>query len=300
MEDGYADRIVIVPAVGVRPCRPPRSTPSRRDCIPIRSRCSDRTRSAAASPFAPSGPTPAAIEGFERIHPEGRLRKDRPEGHARGLRLSVARDVGRRLDRPRSTIRTATGRSSPTSICTCSTKARTIALVRNARRAHHHARHPHRRALCGVGAQRAPGQRRRRLQQLGRPRAPDARDSAGGLLGDFPPRPGRRRSLQVRSARRRRPARAEGRPLRTLFRDAAADGVDRLERRQLRLAGRRVDDGAAGGGAVAAQADVDLRSASGQLAAPRRWPPAHLSRDGGDASCRTCRTWDSRTSSCCR
>ena len=70
------------------------------------------------------------------------------------------------------------------------------------------------------------------FNSVGRPRAPDARARAVGLLGNLRARARAGRHLQVRGARRRRPARAEGRSVRPLFRDAAAHRVDRLEQRR--------------------------------------------------------------------
>ena len=100
-----------------------------------------------------------------------------------------------------------------------------------------------RRPLRGVGAQRASRQRRRRLQrrgtdaciQCGRSCRPDSGRS-------FCPASGRATATSSRSSRRR-PGRAQGRPLRPLFRDPAADRVDRLTRttthwRDERLAAR--------------------------------------------------------------
>jgi 1,4-alpha-glucan branching enzyme len=81
---------------------------------------------------------------------------------------------------------------------------------------------------------------------------------------------------------RRRTHRAQGRPSRALLRDAAAHGVDRVEQRRLRVGRRGLDVGAAREGSLAAQADVGLRSASGQLAAIAGWARAHVSRNGGE------------------
>ena len=55
--------------------------------------------------------------------------------------------------------------------------------VREARRASHHRRHDHRRALRGVGAERRSRQRHRRLQRLGRARPPDAAAGARRASG---------------------------------------------------------------------------------------------------------------------
>ena len=57
--------------------------------------------------------------------------------------------------------------------------------------------------LRRLGADARAGQRRRRLQRLGRPRPPDALARAIGSLGALRARPRRRRALQVRDPRRR-------------------------------------------------------------------------------------------------
>ena len=127
--------------------------------------------------------------------------------------------------------------------------------------------HVDRRALRRVGAQRAARQRRRRLQPLGRARAPDAPPDAVRHLGALHPRSRRRRPLQVRGAHAaaaiccRRPTRSR-----------AARGAAAARRRS---SGR---DGYIWGDAawmraprrrrLARAADVDLRSAP-RLVAPR-------------------------------
>ena len=62
--------------------------------------------------------------------------------------------------------------------------------------------------------ERAPRQRRRRLQRLGRPRAPDARARLERRVGDLHPRGAGRPSLQVRDSHARRPHPAQDRSLR--------------------------------------------------------------------------------------
>ena len=59
-------------------------------------------------------------------------------------------------------------------------------------------------------------------------------------------------------------------PFASLLRNAAADGLDRLDVTAVRLGDDGVDGGAAGRGPVVRPADVDLRSASGQVAAQSR------------------------------
>ena len=58
--------------------------------------------------------------------------------------------------------------------------------------------------LRGLGAQRAPGQRGRRFQRLGRPAHADAPASRRRVLGDLRARAAPRPSLQIRAARPRR------------------------------------------------------------------------------------------------
>ena len=62
------------------------------------------------------------------------------------------------------------------------------AALREARRARARGRRRHRHGLRGLGAERALGQRRRRLQQLGRPPAPDALARRVRHLGALPAR----------------------------------------------------------------------------------------------------------------
>ena len=83
-----------------------------------------------------------------------------------------------------------------------------------------------------LGAGRAFGLRRRRLQLLGRPPAHDARARGLGHLGAVRARRRRRRALQVRDPRAVRRAARQGRPVRVRDRAAAADGVDRARARR--------------------------------------------------------------------
>ena len=88
------------------------------------------------------------------------------------------------------------------------------------------------RRLRGVGAECAAGQRRRRLQRLGRPPPPDAQAHRGAASGRSScPGVGRGAPLQIRAARpRRRAPAAEGRPVRLRAPEHAAG--DRLESSQ--------------------------------------------------------------------
>ena len=125
---------------------------------------------------------------------------------------------------------------------------------------------------CGVGG--------RRLQLLGRPHPPDARDGPVRRLGAVPPRRRRRRALQVRDPRARRRDPAEGRSARVRDRGAAQDRVGR-PRADARM-GRRGVAGRAPQVVRARGPDVDLRGPPRLVAAePARGQPlADLPRDG--------------------
>ena len=101
-------------------------------------------------------------------------------------------------------------------------------IVREARRAPHHGRHDHRRALRGVGAQRRSRQRDRRLQRLGRPRARRCGCSCRPASGksSFPICP-TARSTSSRFARATGALLKKTRSVRRRVRGAAADGVGR-------------------------------------------------------------------------
>ena len=142
--------------------------------------------------------------------------------------------------------------------------------VGEARRAPHDDRRRRRRALRRLGAQRAARQRHRRLQPVGRPRAPDAQARAVGHLGNLRSRAARRRLLQVRDPHDGRPPAAQGRSVRPLLRGAAEHGVGRLDRRRYEW---RDDDWMRDRAVVrrlARAADVGLRGASRLVAARAR------------------------------
>ena len=95
--------------------------------------------------------------------------------------------------------------------------------------------------VCRVGAGRASGQRRRRLQLVGRPPARDAHARAPPASGSCFSRSRARDAVQVRDPDRRARAAAEGRPLRAGGRAAAEDGVGRDPAPpQVEQAGRQV------------------------------------------------------------
>ncbi len=159
-----------------------------------------------------------------------------------------------------------------------------------------------RRALRGVGAQRAARIGRRRLQRLGRPRAPDAAARAVRHLGSLHSGSRRRRALQVRDPDDGRSPAAQGGPVRALLRDSAAIGGDRLPHRGLQLGRRRVDGGTRRAAPARETPDGDLRGAPRLVAdrARRRKPSAHVSRAGRHAGAIREGARASRTSSCCR
>ena len=147
-----------------------------------------------------------------------------------------------------------------------------------------------------VGPVGARDARRRRLQPVGRPRAPDAVDGFVGRVGAVRPRGRARCSLQVRGHRRRREVAAEGRP------DGAAGGDAaryRFDRHGLRArVGRRRVARAPGEHRHDQPADVDLRAAPRFVAAQARGgrPPAHVPRAGRATAGRTSPTSASPTS----
>ena len=94
----------------------------------------------------------------------------------------------------------------------------------------HDDRRRHRRALRRVGAERAARQRHRRLQPLGRPRAPDAAARAVGRLGDLRSRSDGRRLLQVRGPHAGGTPAQKADPYARRFEVPPQHGVDRLDR----------------------------------------------------------------------
>ena len=160
------------------------------------------------------------------------------------------------------------------------------AAVRGAGR---HAACPRRRGrhrLCRLGTQCHACQRGRRFQPLGRPPPPDAPAPRMRRVGIVHPRRGRRRPLQIRTARPARPA-------------AAAEGRSNGTRRRA-AAGHRQRGGAAArhgagqhhppGGQRPGRADQHLRGAPRLVAAQARrgQPLADLGRAGrrAGAPCR--------------
>ncbi len=97
----------------------------------------------------------------------------------------------------------------------------------------------HRHGVRGLGAGRAGGQRRRRLQLMGRTAARDALARRERDLGAVPARRRGRGPLQVRDPQRRRRAQAESRSVRARSRASAEDGVDRVQRHASVERGRR-------------------------------------------------------------
>ncbi len=137
----------------------------------------------------------------------GHLRRRRAADHRRRLPLPAHARRGRPAPDQRGSPRAAVGR---------------------ARLARAHLRRPdgagHRHLVRGVGAARQGRPPQGRLQQLGRPRAPDAPARHLRRVGAVRARRGLRLALQVRGARRRRRVAREGRP----------DGVPHRGRRRPR------------------------------------------------------------------
>ena len=141
-------------------------------------------------------------------------------------------------------------------------------------------RRRHRHRVRGLGAVRARGVGRRRLQLLGRPHPPDAHARLLRHLGAVPARRRRRRPVQVRDPRAGRRDPPEGRPGRVRDRGPAQDRLGRA--RPAARVGRR---GVARGAAQVARArrpDVDLRGPPRLVAAEpaRGQPVAELPRAG--------------------
>ena len=100
--------------------------------------------------------------------------------------------------------------------------------LREARRARARDRRRHGRRVRRLGAERAVGERRRRLQLLGRPAAPDALARLVRHLGAVRPRRRpRARATSTRSGRRTARCCCKRRPVRVRRRGPAADGVGR-------------------------------------------------------------------------
>ena len=113
----------------------PTSTRSSAACTPIRSPCSDPHEVATGLAIRVFRPHARGVElrdvgdadpkPFKRIHAGRPVRDRRAVGDARGVRLSRARVVARRIierDRRSVSLRPGAHRAS---ICTCSAKART-------------------------------------------------------------------------------------------------------------------------------------------------------------------------------
>ena len=117
--------------------------------------------------------------------------------------------------------------------------------------------------LHGLGAQCPPRERRRRLQQLGRPRATPCACATSAASGSFSfPISRRASATSSRSRARRQPARPEGRPRRLRGGAAARDRLGRCTASpELRLAATRNGSPARDGAGSAQGADVDLRDA---------------------------------------
>ncbi len=199
------------PDAGARGDRRPRS---RRASESVRGPRSSRDRNRPLDTRLPSPrarrrarggrePPDAPVQSRARRR---RLRDSDRRYDARGFRLPPAPAVARRIgerDRRSVSLRPRAHAVRPPP----ARRRHALAGLQQAGRAHDHARHPHRRALRGVGAERAPRQRGRRFQRVGRPRPSDARDHTGRLLGNLPARSRAGRSVQVRGHRRERHAR---------------------------------------------------------------------------------------------
>ena len=122
--------------------------------------------------------------------------------------------------------------------------------------------------LRRLGPERAPGQRHRRLQRLGRPPPSDAAAPRRRRLGAVRSADRAGNALQVRDQGRRRRAVPAGRPRRLRGRAPAGDRLGRARRTGVPLAQRRVAD-APGREGPAPRADLGLRVPSRLLDARR-------------------------------
>ncbi len=260
---------------------PPISTRSSAASTAIRSGCSARMSRERPWWFGHSGRTWRGLT-VVLTSSTGRARGDGPSASRRPVRSAaaepqLARGRHRLSLRSPPRVRGALPSRRPLSLRPQRLGLRPAPLRRGhaARRARSPGRAPdvdrrHQwRALRGVGAQRAARIGRRRLQRLGRPRAPDAPARAVGHLGGFHPRPRRRRALQIRDPDIGRPPAAQGGSVRALLRDSAAVGGDRLPHRRLRLGRRRVDGGTRRAAPAREAPDGDLRGAP-RVVADRR------------------------------
>ena len=223
-------------------------------------------------------------EALHADSPGGPVR-DRRAGGRRARRSTTAcASRGATAPRARSTIRIATVRCSPVSICTCSPKARTSARSSGWARA----------ASSTAFATACTSRCGRRTRDASAWSATStggtgactrcARCCPGGYWEIFLPGPRHRRSLQVRDL-----IGADGVPV--LKSDPCGRYFERppdtasivWDSSDYAVARRGVDGVTPRPRPVAAPADVDLRSASRQLAALAGWPPADVSRAGRDA-----------------
>src|SRR5829696_536353 len=131
--------------------------------------------------------------------------------------------------------------------------------------------------LRRLGPERAPGQRHRRLQRLGRAPPSDAAASRRRRLGAVRSADRAGNALQVRDQGRRPRAVPARRPRRLRGRAPAGDRLGRARRTGLSLAQRRVAD-APGREGPAPRADLGLRVPPRLLDARRGQPLSHLSR----------------------
>ena len=208
----------------------PRADERRRPRVPARRRDAARAARGRGARRARAQP------------PRRALRGRRPRGDAAAA-LPARGRLSRTASPSSSTTPTRSRRRSASSTCT-SPAGPPRAALREARRARARGRRRRRHRVRGLGAERALGQRRRRLQPLGRAPAPDALARRHRDLGALRARRRGRRALQVRAPDAGRRRAAARRPGRARDRGAAADRVGRL-RARARVAGRRRGSSAA-------------------------------------------------------
>ena len=232
---------------------------------------------------APSGPTPTRVvvqpDGGEPVaadasHPAGVFEATRP-----GARAAAALRARGRATPAATTLHAARPLRVPADARRHGPAPRRRGpprgALRDARRARARDRRRRRDVVRGLGAGRALGERRRRLQLAGTGACTRcARWARSGIWELFVPGVRRGRALQVRDPHAGRRAAAEGRPVRLRGRGAAADRVGRPPLAP-RVGRRRSGWTARADARAAARADVaSTRSTSARGGATRSTPTA--------------------------
>ena len=207
-----------------------------------------------------------------------RLQPDRP-------RLSSADHLSRRSGRRDRRSLSLRPRAHRFRSASARAKARTTAPSRSSARIASSVGHDRRRALRGVGAERRSRQRDRRLQRLGRPRHADAAADrpASGRSSSPACRDGEKYKFEIRT--RTGAILKKTDPFARAFEAPPQTAAIVRDISQLRVARRRLDDGARRARRLAREADEHLRSAPRLVGARARGrqPLPDLSRTGDAA-----------------